>query len=358
MVDIIVTDKKYVIITVDKELKQKHFDEILKNRIIDEPRKTIVTIDLSGIIWIELDAALWFISFLNRLKKQENDIRIILPDPEKHHSGRLVWDYLITWKFFDALKECVDSPVNLIDIDQLKYIDSIDSNYRAMPLARRKIVDEQGEVHTLPHNLLEIQSIKYDNYLNGVSKYVQNFRGAAWATIRNYCGWNGKETTEFVNTVVEEGLINSFLHGENTFTNVAMKSDSKNVILVICDNGKGIPSSLRDTFNKKKELLNGKDYSTKEDAFLLTYFTNPEMIIDSLLIDQSTQREQGAIGRNGNGLFYLKDFILKHDGRLRIRSGKAWVGFEKVNNREKIEPIDFLIQSPGTLITIILPKTK
>jgi len=349
--------KKQVIITVDKMLKQKHFDEILKHTIKEEAVKTAVTIDLSGIIWIELDAALWLISLMNKLKIRGNDIKLVFPDP-KTTTGRKIWDYLITWKFFETLKRCVDSPVNLLEIEQLKYIDSLESQYKPTRQDRRKTLDDRGESHQLPQSLLEIETIEYENYLKGISKYTENFSGTAWATIANFCGWSDADTTEFINMVVTEGLINSFLHGDNTWTNVSMKSDDKNIILVICDNGKGIPSSLRETFNKKKDLLNGKDYSNQNDAFLLEYFTKPEMVIDSLLINQATHKAQGAIGRNGNGLFYLKEFILKYNGKLRIRSGTAWVGFEKSNEIEVIEPIDLLIQSPGTLITIILPKDE
>ncbi len=357
MFDISVMEKTQVVIAVDKELKQKHLDEIIKNVLDYEPIKTFIIIDLSLIIWIELDAVLWFISFLNRLKTRGNDIKIILPDPETH-SGRLVWDYLITWKFFDALKECVDSPVNLLEISQLKYINTIKSNYRATPTERRTITDDYGTKYPLPNRLLEIETINNDNYSKGISEYKENFAGAAWAAIRNYCAWNDDDTSRFVNTVVEEGLINSFVHGENTFTNVAIKSDEKNLILAICDNGKGIPTSLRETFNKKKDLLAGKDYSDEVDSFLLNYFTKSEMIIDSLLIDQSTHENQGAIGRKGDGLFYLKDFVFKHKGKLRIRSGRAWVGFECIDNKEIIDSIDHLLQSPGTLITIILPRIR
>ena len=163
MVSINVIDEKQVIIKIDKELKQKHFDEILKIKILEEPIRTTVTIDLSEINWIELDAALWFISYLNRLKTCENDIRIIFPDPEKH-SGKLIWAYLNTWKFFNALKECVDSPVNLLDIDQLKYIHPTESFYKPIPPESRKTIDDRGEEHVLPYNLLEIESIKSGNY--------------------------------------------------------------------------------------------------------------------------------------------------------------------------------------------------
>ncbi len=348
-------EKTQTVINLNNRLKQKYLDEVLLNIIKNDLTETYIIIDLSEVTWIELDAILWFISFLNKLKTRGNDIKIILPDPEKKN-GRLIWEYLITWKFFDALKECVDSPVNLLDLNQLKYIGNIKSHYLSIPRELRTIVDDRGNKYVLPNRLLEIETIKNDNYSQGISKYIEYFKGAAWAAIRNYCGWSDEDTTMFVNSVVEEGLVNSFEHGDNTFTNVAIKSDKRNLILTICDNGKGIPTSLRETFNKKKDLLQGKDYSAEIDSFLLSYFTKPEMIIDSLLINQSTHEKQGAIGRKGDGLFYLKDFVFRHNGELRIRSGEALVGFTFKNNKEVIEPIDNLIISPGTLITIILPK--
>jgi len=357
MFEISIMEKNQVIISVEKELKQKNLDKIIKDLLIIEPIDTSVTIDLSMTIWIELDAALWLISFLNKLKIQRNDIKIIFPDPDTH-SGRLIWDFLITWNFFDALKKCVDSPVNLLEINQLKYINDLKSHYKTIPLERRTITDNWGNKYQLPNRLLEIESIVNDNnYLKSIASYKENFSGFAQLAIRNYCKWDEDDTKKFVNSVVEEGLVNSFVHGENTFTNVAMKSDEKNLTLAICDNGKGIPTSLRETFNKKRDIFEER-YIDANDSFLLKYFTQPEMILDSLYIDQSTHEKQGAIGRKGDGLFYLKDFVFKHGGKLRIRSGKAWVEFEYIHNKEKVEAIDDLIQSAGTLITIILPKPK
>ncbi|HKR05182.1 MAG TPA: hypothetical protein VJY62_11165 [Bacteroidia bacterium] len=347
-------EKKEIIVPVSKELKQKHFDEILKVKFAQFPTNTTIIFDFSEIIWIELDAAVWLISLLNKLKVNGNDIKIVLPD-----SSNLVWDFLIAWKFFDALEKCVDSPVNLFEPYQLQFIYS-KSKYQPTPIGQRKIISDIGEELALPHKLLEINPINALNngYSKGIIDYIKNFNEIAFATIRNICGWEDELTKEFVTYVVYEGLENSFLHGENTFSNVAIKTDFKNLTLVIGDNGKGIPTSLRETFLMKGQILK-KDYSDKNDAFLLTYFTQPEMVKDSLLIDQASKKNIGSVGRQGNGLFYLKDFILRQGGKLRIRSGTAWVGFQNdKKGNEDIEPIDHLIQSPGTLLTIILPKTK
>ena len=120
-----------------------------------------------------------------------------------------------------------------------------------------------------------------------------------------------------------------------------MRLDAKNLTLVICDNGIGIPKVLRTAFKQKGS-----------DAELIKYFTEPDMILDSRLIKISV--EKGVTSkpeREGWGLYYLKSLVLSQGGELRIRSGGACVDFTESQTVD----YDHMINSPGTMMRILAP---
>ena len=144
--------------------------------------------------------------------------------------------------------------------------------------------------------------------------------------------------------VLYEGVLNSVIHGEGTFANVSMNLDAKNLTMAICDNGVGIPQVLRTAFKQRGS-----------DSELIRYFTEPDMILDSRLIEMSTEGGlTSKAERKGMGLYYLKSLVLNEGGELRIRSGNACVDF----TRSKVIDKDNMINSPGTMIRISAPTKK
>jgi signal transduction histidine kinase len=170
--------------------------------------------------------------------------------------------------------------------------------------------------------------------------------------ISTRCGWDRSLTRTFFQRVVREGVDNALLHGKGTFANVAMRMDEKNLTLVVCDNGVGIPEVMRRAFKESdaeqyKSLLRGSDVE------LIKFFTQPELIVDSRLIKHATQ--EGTTSRperKGLGLYYLKSIVLNHGGELRIRSGKACVDFTPLDTTTEY---DNMLESPGTMLRILTP---
>jgi len=306
--------------------------------------------DLSKSYWHDLGTLLWFISLLHKLKKQGNDIQLILPEPQEK-KGELVWNFLNRWRFFETLSVCVDDPVNLLQPRQI-YLMGKQGKYS---LAIRK--DEYGKetfLHSL--RLLEITTIlpsadksPHDSLGDFLTKYSDKIILAALSKL---CGWDNSITKNFIQLVFIEGLQNTLLHSEGSFSNVSMELDKKNLNLVISDNGIGIPKVLRSAFKANK--IN-KDLLHKSDVDLIKYFTEPDMVLDSRMIKISV--EKGITtqpGRKGLGLYYLKSLVLGQGGELRIRSGKACIDFTKSNE----EPKDNLLDSPGTMLRIRTPLRK
>lgn len=169
--------------------------------------------------------------------------------------------------------------------------------------------------------------------------------------LSNRCGWGIKKTKVFVDNVCGEGLRNTVMHARGSYSTIAMKTDKKYLIITLCDNGIGIPETLRESFkisNRKNEL------AEESDVNLIKYFTEPEMIIDSdwikVSLKKGTTSKSGK--RAGLGLYYMKSMVLSQGGRLRIRSGGACVDF-LANGKSKDH--DEMIESPGTMFRVLIP---
>lgn len=318
---------------------------------VESVRKGFLVFDLSETYWHDLGALLWLISLLHRLRKQENELQLILPEVKDDKGGR-VWDFLIRWRFFETLSVCVDDPVNLLKPSQVSYM-TRGSQY-AIPLG----TDDYGAktiLHTL--NLLEIVTIRIDSkqfdYDSLLDRFLKKFyEKVVISSLAHFCGWNPSLTKTFIDRIMGEGLKNTLLHSKGSFSNISMNIDSQHLTVVICDNGIGIPRVLREAFEQSrrhKKLVN------KSDAELINYFTTPAVVLlDSDLIKYSVQKgTTSEAGRSGLGLYYLKSLVLKYGGELRIRSGKACVDFTK--SKEEAYEKD-LLDSAGTMIRIQTPR--
>jgi len=340
-------------------LKQFEFESSIKSALESENLKQIKDIksrfcifDLSESFWHDLGTLLWFISLLHRLKKQGNELQIRLPDIKgDDKKGEKIWDFLIRWRFFKTLSLCVDDPVNLIETRQLSNLN------KKIQYRHRGGKDEFGEdIILFNARILEMSTflhgVKIQNkddlfgpYLNKLSDKI------ILRALSNRCGWELEQTKFFIDNVCGEGLRNSVMHAKGSYSTIAMKMDQKHLILTICDNGIGIPETLREAFKQS----NHKDDLVKEsDVNLIKYFTEPEMIIDSEWIKVSLKKgtTSKAKQRAGLGLYYLKSLVLNQGGRLRIRSGRACVDF--LSNEES-DDHDEMIESPGTMFRILVP---
>lgn len=335
----------------------KQFDlekQILKNfkdagfSDIANVRDEFLIFDLSESYWHDLGALLWLISFLHKLKKQRNDLQLIFPEPEDD-KGKRVWEFLIRWRFFETLSLCVDDPVNLLKPHQVPYMGT-QSKY-AFPTG----IDEYGE-ETILHSLrlLEITTIRTDAEKFHDDSLLGHFLGKYYdkviiSALSQLCGWGHSLTKTFVQRVMREGLQNSLLHSEGSFSNISMRIDAKNLTVVISDNGIGIPKVLRDAF--KRSGIH-KALQKESDVELIKYFTEPDMVLDSRLIKLSVEKGTSSkTERRGLGLYYLKSLVLSHGGELRIRSGKACVDFTK----SRQDSHDTMLDSPGTMLRIQTP---
>jgi len=356
-------NQKRLSITAGDQLKQLEFEEQILTQFeeqignfkkdttanLGKIRDGFIIFDLSKCYWHDLGALLWLISLLYRLRKQGNELQLILPKPTDD-KGISVWSFLIRWRFFETLSTCVDDPVNLLRPDQISYINE-PSKY-TMPSG----IDEYGNraiLHSL--RILEIttfRSVAEETQSNNTVEHFLNKYNdkIIISALSKFCGWELSSTKFFVQRVIREGFLNSFLQSEGTFSNISMKLDNKNLTLAICDNGIGIPEVLRNAFkrnNIRRELLDGSDVD------LIRYFTEPDLVLDSHLIKHSTKKGTSSQpDRKGLGLYYLKSLVLNQGGELRIRSGRACVDFTKSN-----EPAEYdnMLDSPGTMLRIRTP---
>jgi hypothetical protein len=316
---------------------------------LDDVADAFVLFDLRQTYWYDLGALLWLIALLNRLKRNGNELQLLLPEPDDSKSTN-VWHFLNRWRFFDVLRQCVDDPVNLLTASQVRHM--LTPTKYAMQI-RPDQYGQETMLHSL--RLLEITAIdalKADAITvsgDPVEAFVQRYHETiVTEALSGLCGWDAAKTKRFVKQVIEEGVRNAFLHGRGSFVWVSMRVDSKNLSLAICDNGVGIPQVLRNAFKQ----LGGQDVGKMTDVDLIRLYTEPDLILDSTLIELSTRR--GTTSRphsEGMGLYYLKSLVLGEGGRLRIRSGTASVDFTDSG----VENVDQLLTSPGSLFAIITP---
>ena len=353
MPSVAVAEKEPLRIVSSYYMKQRDFEkeilDVIKLRNLENIRSQFLIFDLSNTYWHDLGALLWLISLLHKLKKQSNDLQILLPEPVDE-KGERVWDFLIRWRFFETLAVCVDAPVNLLKPEQVPHMKR-ESKY-TLPTVH----DEYGRNvmgHTL--RILEMTtkiqpSESQTSTETDLSRFLQKYNDQIIIyALSQLCGWDTSLTMTYVQRVIREGLENSFAHSEGTFSNISMILDKKNLTLVICDNGIGIPKVLRNAFQSSD---NHKDLLRSSDVDLIKYFTEPDLIIDSRLIKYSVEKGTSSKReRKGLGLYYLKSLVLSQGGELRIRSGRACVDFTKSGE----QTYDNMIGSPGTMLRIQTP---
>lgn len=345
-----------VTVSVGYYLKQREFEDALcaglgdKSPDVYSVSDRFISFDLSGCYWYDLGATLWLIMLLHKLKKQRNELQLILPEPNSS-TGDNLWSFLLRWRFFEALAVCVDDPLSLLPSGQHKHL----TRRTRYALAEG---DKEGGESTFLHTarLLEITPF---GLLGDATRrdaeleiFLRQFGDKVIITaLSRLCGWTSDEATRFTADVISEGVRNSSFHAQGSFALVAMRLDKRLLTLSIGDNGRGIPHVLRSTLT---EAGARRDLKQQSDADLIKYFAAPQFVIDSHLIRLSVQKGvTSAKDRPGLGLYYLKTRVLGHGGELRIRSGKACVDFTTKGE----EATDNWPESPGTMLRIKVPLT-
>ncbi len=342
-------DQRTLKVIAPREFKQFSFEEEILRCVrqaglsdVKNLEGRFLIFDLTQTQWHDLGTLVWFVSLLNTMRKQKNEIQIVFPEAD---TGGRVWDFLIRWKFFDALRDCVDDPANLLTPHQIPLSKKDNTRYRTS-----KIIDEFGQESALYTNrILEITTIwlqqKFEKEPIELNKYYEK---VVLGTLSKKCGWDEVTTENFVNVALKSSVRNSAVHSEGNFVNVAMRIDGKNLTVVIADNGIGIPEVLRSTFKQSQKY---KDLLSGSDAELIKFFTEPDMVVDSRYIKWSVQGATSRSELKGLGLYYLKTLVVGQGGELRVRSGRGCVDF----NPDGIVPRDDLIGSTGTMLRIRTP---
>lgn len=347
--------KHAVLISSSYEVKQREFEEQVRLALgqanlqnLESVRDQWLIFDLSQSYWYDLGVLVWLVSLLHKLKRQGNDIQLLFPEPQDPKSSN-VWSFLTRWRFFEALSECVDDPVNLLRPEQVPYT-RMDSIYQ-LPM-RPDPTGRETFFHSL--RVLEITTLRHDKPQLGqetlLGNFLQRFSGKIiLSALAQLGGWDLAFAGTFVRRTVGEGLYNSLSHSKGTFANVSMRLDAKNLTLAIADNGVGIPQVLREAFKRSDTHQRLLDSS---DSELIKYFTEPDMLLDSRLIRLSVLRGISSDpARKGLGLYYLKSLVLAQGGELRIRSGTACVDF----TQSKPTDYDDMLESPGTMLRVVTP---
>lgn len=341
--------------SANPQLKQFQFEDRLRItlsaegiRDIADLRERLCIFDLSSTVWSDLGTLLWLISLFQRLRSQRNEVQIVFPEPIDQTREKF-WDFLIRWRFFETLTACVDDALNLLRPDQVQYLG------RTSQYGVAKGPNEFG-IETALHStrLLEItpivdtlRSAKEKPEDAVFAKYTDRILVAALGQL---CGWAPDETSRFVQLVIGEGVRNSVLHAQGSFSLIAMRLDPKNLTLAISDNGMGIPDTLRIAYQKAKTK---SSVANRSDLELLKLFTEPEIVMESHIIKGAFREgTTSAEGRKGVGLFYLKNTVLEYKGTLRIRSGRACVDFQDGTEDGR----DQMLSSPGTTLRITAPR--
>lgn len=310
---------------------------------IDDIRDQLLVFDLSGSYWHDLGALLWLVSLLHKLKRQRNAIQLLLPEPDDE-KGQHAWDFLIRWRFFDALSQCVDDPANLLRPHQ------VPMTMKRSRYALRTGIDEYGQ-ETFLHSsrILEITTLRPGQQMSfeetRLGGFLQKYHNKIMiSALSRLCNWDYSLTRAFIQRVLREGVLNSVLHSQGSFANISMRLDAKNLTLAISDDGIGIPAVLRNAINKMGS-----------DAELIKYFTEPDSVLDSRLIELSVEKGvTSCLERKGSGLYYLKSLVISQGGELRIRSGGACVDF----TASRVTDYDDMLTSPGTMMRIRAPLRK
>jgi hypothetical protein len=312
---------------------------------INDLRNSLVILDFQHSFWFDLGVLLWLLPVLSRLRPQSNDIRFILPDPIDSKSRKL-WGFLQRWRFFEVLRDCVDTLDAILLPKQLAQL------REPFIYAHASARDEDGSVsyvHTA--RLLEINAIGLGTASSGpdamVAEYLARFRD--WPlkiALRQLCGWETDAADAFVRLVIDEAIRNSCLHATGTFAVIAMRVDGKFLTMAVADNGAGIPATLRSRYSHDIK-------KTNRDSALIKYFATPDFLLDdSRLIQFSTERGTSSSPEHrGVGLYYLKKHVARRGGELRVRSGRACVDFSG-----SAVARDDLLESTGTMIRVRVPR--
>lgn len=317
-------------------------------------QSTDAFLDFSSCFDYDFGALLRSIILIHKFKYQ--DCRVLVRFPEiNSKKGQLVWRWLKLVRFFETLSTCAYDPIDLLADHQIPYLRQIKrpDNYLGVNGHAR---------HLFTEGLLEFNSFLFPMRLsfpsrNGyqeIQDYFKKWQSRAVALgIQNLMGWPDGMGISFAMRVVYESLLNSLVHSDGNILIAGLHVDNNALAFCLCDNGTGIPDTLRGALRNNRRL---GSVAAKSDAQLIRLYTEPEILLntDAKLIRFSTEKGiTSDLRRKGVGLFYLKEFIIHNGGELSIRSGRGLVRFRK----NDAEPKDNLMRTVGTFLEMKFPRS-
>jgi ABC-type transporter Mla MlaB component len=320
-------------------------------------------LDLSETSWVEIASITFLLCFLNKLKRNGINVRIVLPEDnlslfENRDTAKKVRDFLFRWKFYDCLQLYVDPLLeNLFYSNQMHLLKEAQVFYTPAHLSRADDMFTQ----LLSNGLLELTPLtEIRGGQSSISADIINSRielltkSALIKTIlKNAIGLSDAGAEAFGKTLICESLKNVYEHPEATVGIIGMAKDigGKWFLIAVADNGVTIPETIKKTFisDKKIQALGDKDLLAIacEDHTLIEYATRENV---------TSKPHLPGINR-GMGLHFLKTKSIELGGYLAIRSGSARVKFLKKDSAIDCQ-LEDVPRQDGNLITIYLPYKK
>lgn len=323
-----------------------------------------VEFDLRSVGFMDLGALCMLILALERLSGVGASPRLLLPD-RKSATGNNLWSFLQFWKVFESLSRFVGQAANLLGSEQLALL-SMPAKY-----GHGHRVDDQGvlrETQNVGHYALTSVEHNREDFERFSESHL-----TSRVLLNSLClvnGWDRETAHSFVQDQIVEGLVNSFAHSRGSHSYIVMRSDTKNFTLVVADDGRGIPNSVRGMLGAG---LVGELEEPRDDARFIDLYTSEEMVerqarvmesmeevhqepeSDADHIDHATKAGTSSDPqRGGYGLYFLKSSVVEHGGELRVRSGSGCVTYDRC--MEATESLDGLPLLPGTVLRIKLPR--
>lgn len=323
-----------------------------------------VEFDLRSVGFMDLGALCMLILALERLSRIGASPRLLLPD-RKGATGDNLWSFLQFWKVFDTLSRFVGQPANLLGSEQFALL-SMPAKY-----GHGHRVDNQGILRET-QNVGHFALTPVEHNREAFERFNESHLTSR-VLLNSLClvnGWDREIAHRFVQDQIVEGLVNSFAHSHGSHSYIVMRSDAKKFTLVVADNGRGIPDSVRGLLGAG---LAAESEMRRDDAEFIDLYTSEEMVerqahvIESMdgphlepesdadHIDHATKAGTSSDPqREGYGLYFLKSSVVEHGGELRVRSGSGCVTYDR--RMSATESLDGLPLLPGTVLRITLPR--
>jgi hypothetical protein len=322
-------------------------------------KEHFIHFDFEQVTFIHLDATVWLVILIAELRERGNDVLLTLPDTQNVSESEM-WSFLIRWRFFKAVADNVDLLENILEHSQLghvfekpKYAQGIgfDDRGRETPLFSTRL---------FPIAELSVSKTNID-VDDEIDEFLRVYRDLLlMKALCTACGVLHDNAEQFLSYILAEGVINSCDHSRGDRSLVAMQVIDARLsrvagvdpclVIVVADNGIGIPEVLRSAKREGKITLQDLP---QDDANLIESFTQLTVLKDSLLVEASTSPGMRSDRtRGGMGLYYARYYAEELGAVMRVRSGSAEVIFSPDGETTST---DYSHTSPGTVVKFEVP---